>query len=245
MTDFTRTVGITAVATLLSFPSFSEATERDAGEGRFPSLRKEMVASQIAARGIKNARVLSAMRAVERHRFVPDRFRNQAYGDHPLSIGYDQTISQPYIVALMTEVIDPDTAMKVLEIGTGSAYQAAVLAELCDTVFTIEINRPLAERARKTLAETGYGNVKVKTGDGYRGWKEHAPFDAIIVTCAPTHVPRPLVEQLKNNGKMVIPVGESGDQKLILLLKKEGKMVEEAIIPVRFVPMIDEKGQTY
>ncbi|MGE0356060.1 MAG: protein-L-isoaspartate(D-aspartate) O-methyltransferase [Burkholderiales bacterium] len=197
-----------------------------------------MVSRQLRSRGIADARVLEAMGRVPRHEFVPPALHPSAYGDFPLPIGHGQTISQPYIVAFMTEALRPRPTDRVLEIGTGSGYQAAVLAGLVAEVFTIEIVAPLGERARRDLARLGYGNVRVRIGDGYEGWPEHAPFDAIIVTCSPEHVPRPLVEQLKDGGRMIIPVGEAGiGQELYLLEKRGGKVVQRAVMPVRFVPM--------
>jgi protein-L-isoaspartate(D-aspartate) O-methyltransferase len=210
----------------------------------YASERERMVAEQIDARGIRDPKVLKAMRTVKRHQFVPVALRGRAYGDHPLPIGEGQTISQPYIVALMTEVIEPKPDMKVLEIGTGSGYQAAVLAELCKSVYTIEIVEILGKRAGLILSVL-YKNVYVKIGDGYQGWPEEGLFDAIIVTCAPTKVPRPLADQLKEGGRMVIPVGEAGVQELVVLTKKDGRLQQQAIIPVRFVPMVDRKGRIY
>jgi len=202
-------------------------------------LRQRMVALQLEAPGrdITNARVLAAMGKVPRHEFVPENLRPEAYADHPLPIGHGQTISQPYIVAYMTEVVDPRPGDKVLEVGTGSGYQAAVLAELVSNVFTIEIVEPLAKRAKSDLARLSYTNVLVRAGDGYQGWPEAAPFDAILVTCAPDHVPPPLVSQLKEGGRMIIPVGPLGDQELLVLEKREGKVERRAVLPVRFVPM--------
>ncbi|RPH53044.1 MAG: protein-L-isoaspartate(D-aspartate) O-methyltransferase [Desulfobacteraceae bacterium] len=211
----------------------------------FKKLRNLMVTNQIEARGVKNRKVLEAMRKVERHRFVPKDYIDAAYEDHPLPIGEGQTISQPYIVALMTEVLEPDRTKIVLEIGTGSGYQAAVLAELFQRVYTIEIIAVLGKRAEKTLSDLGYKNVKVKTGDGYKGWKEHGPYDAIIVTCAPSHIPQPLKDQLKEGGRMVIPVGERYHQELILLIKEKGMMKQKEVIPVVFVPMFGENGKKY
>ncbi|MCD6521308.1 protein-L-isoaspartate(D-aspartate) O-methyltransferase [Candidatus Calescamantes bacterium] len=202
-------------------------------------LRREMVEKQIIARGVKDPRLIQAMLKVERHLFVPPAYRHLAYTDQPLPIGEGQTISQPYIVALMTELLELKGDEKVLEIGTGSGYQAAILAELAQEVYTIEIIPKLAESARKRLEKLGYKNIKVKCGDGYMGWEEYAPFDAIIVTCAPDHIPKPLLEQLKEGGRMVIPVGEYY-QELILVRKKEGKIIKRSIIPVRFVPMTGE-----
>ncbi|MBN2611112.1 MAG: protein-L-isoaspartate(D-aspartate) O-methyltransferase [Bacteroidales bacterium] len=208
-------------------------------------LREKMVIEQIEARGITDAKVLTAMRKVERHRFVPENLVKFAYEDHPLPIGYGQTISQPYIVAFMTETLQPGKNDKVLEIGTGSGYQAAILAEICDSVFSIEIVEELGIASEKLLKSLGYSNVKVKAGDGYNGWTEHSPFDAIIVTCAPTHVPVPLVKQLKEGGKMIVPVGGREVQQLVLLKKSRGKLIQQSVLPVRFVPMVDEKHQTY
>ncbi len=211
----------------------------------FKKLRNLMVTTQIEARGIKNKKVLEAMRKVERHKFVSKEYLNAAYEDHPLPIGEGQTISQPYIVALMTEVLDLDDTKKVLEIGTGSGYQAAVLAELVKSVYTIEIIEVLGKRAEKTLSDLGYKNIKVKTGDGYKGWKEHGPYDAIIVTCAPSHIPQPLKDQLTEGGRMVIPVGERYHQELILLIKEKGMIKQKEIIPVVFVPMFGDDGKKY
>jgi protein-L-isoaspartate(D-aspartate) O-methyltransferase len=214
-----------------------------AGSASMPSdayrdARREMVATQLRPRGIADERVLAAMERVPRHEFVPAPIRGLAYADRPLPIGHDQTISQPFIVAFMTEALKPSPGDRVLEIGTGSGYQAAVLAELVAKVYTIEIVAPLGERARADLARLKYGNVHVRIGDGYEGWPEHAPFDAIIVTCSPEHVPAPLVEQLRDGGRMIIPVGESpGAQALYLLEKRGGKVERRAVLPVRFVPM--------
>jgi len=202
----------------------------------YAALRKKMVETQIKARGIRDIRVLKAMEKVERHLFVPEGLRHLAYEDYPLPIGEGQTISQPYIVALMTELLSLKPSERVLEIGTGSGYQAAILAEICRQVYTIEIIPALAERAEKILAELQYKNVKVKCGDGFAGWKEFAPFDGIIVTCAPPSVPGPLLEQLAEGGRLVIPVGEQL-QDLKLIQKIKGKCLEKNIIPVRFVPM--------
>jgi len=206
----------------------------------FYILRKKMIETQIEARGIKDKRVLEAMLKVERHKFVPESQKPFAYEDRPLPIGYGQTISQPYIVALMTELLELKGEEKVLEIGTGSGYQAAILAELAKEVYTIEIIEGLAKEAQKRLADLGYKNIKVKIGDGYLGWPEVSPFDAIVVTCAPEEIPPALIEQLKEGGKMVIPVGEFF-QELKLVSKKEGKILIKNIIPVSFVPMIRER----
>jgi protein-L-isoaspartate(D-aspartate) O-methyltransferase len=213
-------------------------------EKEYAFQREKMVAEQIEARGIHDPQVLKAMRKVKRHQFVPEGLRAGAYGDHALPIGEGQTISQPYIVALMTAVVKPEPGMKVLEIGTGSGYQAAILAALCKSVYTIEIVDALGKRAGKLLAGL-YKNVHVRIGDGYQGWPEEAPFDAILVTCAPTQVPRPLADQLKEGGRMVIPVGESWVQELVVLIKRKGRLDQHAIIPVRFVPMVDPRGKKY
>ena len=206
----------------------------------FDRQRATMVTGQIEERGIKDARVLEAMRKVKRHLFVPPQYRPLAYADGPLPIGMEQTISQPYIVALMTALLNLKGNEKVLEIGTGSGYQAAILAELAKEVYTIEILEPLARQAEKLLAELGYGNIHVKVGDGFLGWPEQAPFDAIIVTCAPEEIPAPLIEQLAEGARLVIPVGAYW-QNLKLVQKREGKLITENIIPVSFVPML--KGE--
>jgi protein-L-isoaspartate(D-aspartate) O-methyltransferase len=197
--------------------------------------RNQMVAAQIQARGVKDPRVLDAMRRVPRHRFIPTALEPEAYSDRPLPIGNAQTISQPYIVAYMTETLELEVGDSVLEIGTGSGYQAAVLGELVREVYTIEIVAELAGRATRTLADLGYANVHVRHGDGYAGWPEHAPFDAIMVTAAPDHVPDPLVQQLAVGGRLIIPVG-TGDQQLRLIRKTDSGIVERTTIPVRFVP---------
>ncbi|HOW71987.1 MAG TPA: protein-L-isoaspartate(D-aspartate) O-methyltransferase [Phycisphaerae bacterium] len=193
---------------------------------------------------IRDERVLQAMRIVPRHLFIPESMRRSAYHDGPLPIGHEQTISQPYIVALMTEAIGLRSGERVLEVGTGSGYQAAVLAHLTSGVYTIEIVEPLAERARRTLLEQGYEEVRCRAGDGYKGWPEAAPFDAIMITCAAPEVPAPLWQQLKAGGRLVMPLGEAGHvQQLILLTKRaDGGRHEQRIIPVSFVPMTRERG---
>src|SRR5437763_302468 len=206
--------------------------------GNFAAQRQRMVEKQLKARGIKDERVLTAMARVPREEFIPANARADAYEDGPLPIGYDQTISQPYVVAFMTEQLRPKTSDRVLEIGSGSGYQAAILGELVADVYTIEIVEPLAKTAEATLQRLGYKNVHIKMGDGYKGWPEQAPFDAIIVTCAPDKVPQPLVDQLKEDGRMVIPVGERFAQELYLLEKKNGQLKESVTLPVRFVPML-------
>ena len=203
-----------------------------------------MVERQLRSRGIDDPRTLRAIVKVPREKFVPNELRNRAYDDRPLPIGYGQTISQPFIVALMTQRLQPKASDRVLEIGTGSGYQAAILSELAGQVYTIEIVRPLAQRAEGLLRELGYNNVHVKAGDGYKGWPEHAPFDRIIVTAAPDHVPEPLVEQVKEGGRMVIPIGKPGAQMLYLLEKRGGKIKQKAVSPVKFVPFTrDQTGE--
>jgi protein-L-isoaspartate(D-aspartate) O-methyltransferase len=210
-----------------------------ATESGFLVERRQMVDEQLAAPGrdIKNRRVLDAMATVPRHEFVPKAEWKFAYWDEPLPIGYGQTISQPFIVAFMTEQLDPKPTDRVLEIGTGSGYQAAVLSRLVAKVYTIEIIEPLAKRAEADLKRLGYDNVKVLAGDGYQGWPAHAPFDAVIVTCAPDHIPQPLIEQLRDGGRMIIPVGALENQQLYLLQKHGTKIEQQAVLPVRFVPM--------
>jgi protein-L-isoaspartate(D-aspartate) O-methyltransferase len=206
----------------------------------FKALREDMMRTQIERRGIKDKKVLDAMRKVERHKFVPLIYQRFAYDDAPLPIGEEQTISQPYIVGLMTELLQLKGNEKVLEIGTGSGYQAAILAELAKEVYTIEILPELANRAEKLLQDLGYKNIKVKCGDGNFGWKEAAPFDGIIVTCASGDVPQALIAQLADGGRMVIPIG-TDYQELRLLVKTKNKIEQTNIIPVRFVPMIKKK----
>jgi protein-L-isoaspartate(D-aspartate) O-methyltransferase len=204
---------------------------------QYKSEREEMVKTQIEARGIKNPLVLQAMRSVHRHRLVPQKQRANAYQDRPLPIGDGQTISQPYIVAYMTDLLDPRKGMKVLEIGTGSGYQAAVLAEIVDEVYTIEIVEKLGRRAQNDLKKMGYDNIHVRIGDGYAGWQEHAPYDAILVTAAAPKIPQPLIDQLKEGGRMIIPVGPVGQlQELVQVEKVDGKARTKSLLPVRFVP---------
>ncbi len=194
-------------------------------------------------RGIHEERVLAALAKVPREEFVPKEVRPPSYTDQPLPIGYNQTISQPYVVAFMTEQLQLKRDDRVLEIGSGSGYQTAILAELVADVYTIEIIEPLAKNAEATLIRLGYKNVQVKAGDGYKGWPEHAPFDAVIVTCAPDHVPQPLVDQMKEGGRMIIPVGRLGEQELYFLEKKNGQLKKRAVLPVRFVPMAGEAAK--
>lgn len=196
-----------------------------------------MIEEQIITRGVRDPATLAALRAVPRERFVPDTHRRLAYADHPLPIGQGQTISQPFIVAFMTEAARIKPGDKVLEVGTGSGYQAAVLAAMGAQVFTIEIIPELAAAATATLREAGYERVQVRTGDGYRGWPEEAPFDAIIVTAAPAEIPPALIEQLAEGGRMVIPVGpQSSGQELTLVTKRRGQVRQRTLLPVRFVP---------
>jgi len=203
-------------------------------------LRQQMVETQIKSRGVSNKRVLNAMLKVERHKFIPEEIRHMAYEDCPLPIGEGQTISQPYIVAYMTELLNLEGNEKVLEIGTGSGYQAAILAELCKEVYTIEIIPGLAIKAKKLLRNMNYKNIKVKIGDGYKGWDKYAPFDCIIVTCAPEEIPQPLIDQLAEGGGIVIPVGKYY-QELFLVTKTKGELIKKSVLPVRFVPMIHQK----
>jgi protein-L-isoaspartate(D-aspartate) O-methyltransferase len=209
----------------------------------FEARRTTMVEQQIRARGVRDLRVLTAMRTVERHRFVPEELHDEAYGDFPLPIGFNQTISQPYIVAFMTEAMRIGPGAKVLEIGTGSGYQAAVLGEIAAEVYTIEIVSPLAARAAALLEELGYTNIHVKDGDGYAGWPEHAPFDAIMVTAAPDHIPQPLVDQLAVGGRMVIPVGVVEQELRVLTKEPDGRLREGERMPVRFVPLTRRPGE--
>jgi protein-L-isoaspartate(D-aspartate) O-methyltransferase len=201
--------------------------------------RERMVKEQIAARGVKDPKTLEAMRRVPRHLFVPPELASQAYEDHPLPIGHGQTISQPYIVAFMTEALDLAGDETVLEVGTGSGYQAAVLGEIAEHVYSIEIVEPLAEESARRLKRLGYSNVEVRAGDGYEGWPEAAPFDAIIVTAAAPRIPEPLKEQLADGGRLIIPVGDAW-QELVLLTRRGDRFDEKSVLPVRFVPMTGE-----
>ena len=209
-------------------------------EARWAALRDEMVTTQIAARGVRDPNVLRALRTVPRHLFVPKDVRAEAYADHPLPIGEGQTISQPYIVGLMTELLDVKPGDKVLEVGTGSGYQAAVLATMGCDVYTIEIREPLAREAEERLAALGIRDVHVRTGDGYAGWPEAAPFAGIIVTAAPERIPQPLLDQLKIGGHMVIPVGAFYQQLKVITRSSAADFPERDVIPVRFVPMTGE-----
>ncbi len=206
-------------------------------EGRFATSAGAMVEKQLRPRGIDDPRVLQVMAKVPREKFVAKELEKSAYEDRPLPIGFEQTISQPFIVAFMTQALKTKPTDRVLEIGTGSGYQAAVLGELVAEVYTIEIVRPLAQRAATVLNALGYKNVLVKGGDGYKGWPEHAPFDSILVTAAPDHIPQPLIEQLKEGGRLVIPVGKRFAQELKVLEKRGGVVKETAVLPVKFVPL--------
>jgi protein-L-isoaspartate(D-aspartate) O-methyltransferase len=222
-------------------PKKDEAPKVSTGQNDADAAKRaRMVDTQIVARGVRDPRVLAAMRKVPRHLFVESAARSQAYEDHPVPIGDNQTISQPYIVALMTELLELPPKARVLEIGTGSGYQSAVLAEFSAEVYSIEILPELARVAGQTLKELGYANVEVRAGDGYRGWIEHAPFDGVIVTAAPDRIPQPLLEQLAPGGRMVIPVGGFFQELKVFTKDKDGHVTERDIIPVRFVPMTGE-----
>ena len=226
----------TSAAILLSLLTLALSGQQD---DKYALLRKEMVSNQIITRGIRNQVTIKAMLKVPRHLFVPQQYIAHAYDDNPLPIGHDQTISQPFIVAYMTELAQPARWKKVLEIGTGSGYQAAILAEIVDTVFTIEIIPELAKEAGVRLNKLGYKNVITKTGDGYLGWKEHAPFDVIIVTAADDHIPQPLLDQLADKGRLIMPVGSpSSAQQIVLAVKKDGRIIRSKLAMVRFVPLL-------
>ena len=218
----------------------NETTE----DARYVEARKGMVEVDLRGRDITDAKVLEVMGRIPRHRFVPEKLQGAAYADMPLPIGHGQTISQPYIVALMTQAVRPKPTSRALDIGTGSGYQAAVLAGLCKEVYSVEILKPLAEIARKRLADMGYNNITVRAGDGYRGWPEKAPFDIIVVAAAPDHVPQPLVDQLAPGGRLVIPVGRFFQELLLIEKQKDGTSRRRSIAPVRFVPMRGEAEKT-
>lgn len=215
----------------------SASTKRESSDQQYAKARALMVAAQLAKRDIDDKRVLDAMKQVPRHKFVPAAIKHLAYSDSPLPIGNGQTISQPYIVALMTQLVEPLADKKALDIGTGSGYQAAVLAELVKSVHSIEIVEPLATKARERLKMLGYPNVTVRHGDGYQGWQSEAPFDIIIVAAAPNHVPQPLVDQLAPGGRMVIPVGEYFQSLLLIEKRPDGTTDQKNVVPVAFVPM--------
>jgi protein-L-isoaspartate(D-aspartate) O-methyltransferase len=226
--------------TVIAVLAATACGQRPVAPPDYATQRQRMVERQLVTRGISDARVLAAMAKVPREEFIPGEQRGDAYSDSPLPIGHGQTISQPYIVAFMTEQLRPKQSDRVLEVGTGSGYQAAILAELVSEVYSIEIVAPLGKNAEGTLQRLGYKNAHVKIGDGYKGWPEAAPFDAIIVTCAPDNVPQALVAQLKDDGRMVIPVGDRFAQELYLLEKTNGQLKQSATLPVRFVPMVRE-----
>ncbi len=227
---------LAGVVLLLPLSSFSLDKEE-----KYLKARERMVEKDLAGRDITDPRVLAVMGKVPRHLFVKERSRKDAYADHPLPISEGQTISQPYIVALMTQILDIKPGDKVLEIGTGSGYQAAVLAELTDKVFSVEIKEKLAEEAAGRLKNLGYEKVAVKHGDGYFGWEEHAPFDAVIITCAANHIPQPLIKQLDQGGKLLLPLGSTTYfQTLTLVTKKKEDLVVDHLLGVRFVPMTGE-----
>jgi len=230
-----RTIGylIAALTLFLAWVPLLSGQTREETE----RVRRQMVSNFIEKEGVRNPRVLEAMRSVPRHEFVPLALRPKAYADAAWPIGYQQTISPPFIVAYMTEVLDPQPSDRVLEIGTGSGYQAAVLSMMARSVYSIDIIQPLGRTAEKRLKRLGYNNVKTKIGDGYLGWPEYAPFDKIIVTCSPENVPQPLINQLKEGGRMVIPLGERYHQDFYLFEKQEGKIVRRRLMPTLFVPM--------
>jgi protein-L-isoaspartate(D-aspartate) O-methyltransferase len=245
-----RVIVIISCLLALSLPACSDGNsqsgtnpDQDDREVERLKERLRMVEQQIRARGIESEAVLQAMSKVPRHRFVPARLAEEAYQDHPLPIGHGQTISQPLIVAYMTEAAEISATEKVLEIGTGSGYQAAILSELAKEVYSIEIIPELAASAGRVLTELGYENVHVKTGNGYLGWPEHSPFDAIVVTAAPDQIPQALVDQLALDGKMVIPVGTTNQQMVIVTRTRDG-VVEQKTLPVRFVPMVSKPGSS-
>lgn len=223
--------------------SGSDSAATEANDDRYAAEREKMVKSSIESRGITDPRVLAAMRAVKRHELVPPELQSRAYEDTPLPIGFDQTISQPYVVAAMTEAAQVAPGEKVLEVGTGSGYQAAVLAELGADVYSIEIVEPLAKRTHELLAKMGYDQLHLRIGDGYQGWPEAAPFDAIIVTAAPKRVPQPLIDQLAVGGRLVIPVGKDGAQELHVITRDKDGTTSETLFPVRFVPMTGKAQQ--
>lgn len=221
-------------------PDTTATSQGTPTENGYAEKREQMVARQMIGRDIVDQRVLETMKRVPRHRFVPTAIVDRAYDDSPLPIGHRQTISQPYIVALMTQLVKPQPDHKALDIGTGSGYQAAVLAELVKSVHSIEIVEPLANEARDRLQKLGYENITVKHGDGYQGWKSEAPFDIIIVAAAPDHVPQPLVDQLAPHGKLVIPVGKYYQELLVIEKRGDGTVVKNNVLPVTFVPMTGE-----
>ena len=241
--SFAALVGLVGAGTACAIGGGDGREEPPPADDRERAERLEMVESQIAARGVRDPAVLAALQKVPRHRFVPADGSRFAYSDGPLPIGHEQTISQPYIVALMTELIRPQRTMKVLEVGTGSGYQAAVLAECVGEVYSIEIVEPLGRRAEKLLSDLGYRNIHVRLGDGYDGWPEAAPFDAIMLTAAPERIPQPLLDQLKPGGRLVRPLG-AGVQDLVVVTKSDRGIVRETVSAVRFVPMTGKVRKT-
>jgi len=226
------------VVIVLAILFFARTREPSPVADHFAALRQEMVRADIQGRGVNDESVVRAMRTVPRHEFVLPEYSDQAYVDFPLSIGYGQTISAPSIVAVMTELLEIERDSKVLEIGTGSAYQAAILAELTDHVYSVEIVEPLCQAAKKRLLRLGYANVVVDCRDGYYGWEDHAPYDAIIVTCAPDHIPQPLINQLADGGRMVIPVGPPGFYQVLWRVERHGEEItSERLMGVGFVPL--------
>lgn len=231
---------IILVSTLLSILLLANLSIDD---DEYAEKRWDMVEKQLISRGIQNSKVIQAMLNIPRHKFVPEDLKDSAYGDSPLPIGMEQTISQPYIVALMTELLNLNGGEKVLEVGTGSGYQTAILAEIGCRIYTIEILKPVGDKAHRILQSLGYENINFKIGDGYRGWEQHAPFGAVIVTAAPDHLPQALVDQLDVKGRMIIPVGASS-QELLLIRKTERGIDMKTVTPVRFVPMTGEARKT-
>jgi len=240
MRGFLVTAAVGMLAAWYAWPHEARGEDPGGEEGRYSALRGRMVTEQIQGRDVANPRVLAALRKVPRHRFVPEPLRAAAYEDHPLPIGEGQTISQPYIVGIMSELMRLTGSERVLEVGTGSGYQAAVLAELAREVYSVEILEPLARQAAATLRELGYAGIVVRAGDGYLGWPEAAPFDAVMVTAAPDHIPQPLIDQLKVGGRLVIPVG-GYFQELLQCVKKPQGLECRSVIPVRFVPLTGEE----
>jgi protein-L-isoaspartate(D-aspartate) O-methyltransferase len=232
--------GLGAVAVAYLGTGWRVAVTQIEDESPLARARRDMVQRQLRSRDIRDPRVLEAMGRVERHRFAAEEFQDQAYDDHPLPIGHGQTISQPYIVALMTQLVRPKPGDRALDIGTGSGYQAAILAEVCKEVYSIEIVKPLADEAAKRLADLGYKNVTVRAGDGYRGWPEHAPFDVIIVAASPRHIPQPLIDQLAPGGRLVLPVGGYPQDLTLVEKQKDGTTRQRTVAPVLFVPMTGE-----
>jgi protein-L-isoaspartate(D-aspartate) O-methyltransferase len=213
------------------------AKPKDAAADPTAAARNRMVERHLVDRGIKNPRVLEAFRTVPRHKYLPEKTRRQAYDDESIPIGEGQTITPPYDVAFMTEVLDPKPTDIVYEVGTGSGYQASILSRLVKEVYSVEIHAPLSKRATQVIKEVGYTNIHTRVGDGYEGWPDAAPFDAIIVTCAPQRIPKPLIEQLKEGGRMVIPLGDRFNQSVHLVIKRNGKLIDKELKPTLFVPM--------